>query len=85
MSRAEPAVTGMRSVQRAAAVWLTAAVLLSVAPVPGPAAQSAQSPQRPQAKLPQISLQSLDRVDDLRASFNKDGRQVRLVLLLSPT
>ncbi len=76
----------MSSVVRAAAVRLTAAVLLSVAPVPAAqSAQSAQSPQPPQAKLPQISLQSLDRVDDLRASFNKDGRQVRLVLLLSPT
>ncbi len=76
----------MSSVVRAAAVRLTAAVLLSVAPVPAAqSAQPAQSPQPPQAKLPQISLQSLDRVDDLRASFNKDGRQVRLVLLLSPT
>lgn len=76
----------MSSVVRAAAVRLTAAVLLSVAPVlAAQSAQSAQSPRPPQAKLPQISLQSLDRVDDLRASFNKDGRQVRLVLLLSPT
>jgi len=76
----------MSSVVRAAAVRLTAAVLLSVAPVAAAqSAQPAQSPQPSQAKLPQISLQSLDRVDDLRASFNRDGRHVRLVLLLSPT
>ncbi|CAN5854305.1 hypothetical protein BH18ACI5_BH18ACI5_26410 [soil metagenome] len=79
----------MSSAVRAAAVRLTAAVLLSVAPVPAAQsaqpAQPAQSPQPSQAKLPQISLQSLDRVDDLRASFNRDGRHVRLVLLLSPT
>lgn len=77
MSRAGPAVTGMSSVARAGTLRLTLAVLLSVAAV--------LAAQPPQSKPRQISLESLDRVDDLRASFNNDRRQVRLVLLLSPT
>ena len=67
----------MREVLRLAAVILSAA-LVFFAP-PAPAAQSL--PATPAGAF----LKSLDRVDDLRASFNKDRGRLRLVLLLSPT
>lgn len=67
----------MRAVLRSAAVILTAAVVCFA-----PAAPAAQSPPgTPAGAL----LKSLDNVDDLRASFNKDRGRLRLVLLLSPT
>lgn len=67
----------MRAVLRLAGVILTAAVVFFAVPVP--AAQS------PAATSAAATLKSLDSIDDLRASFNKDRGTLRLVLLLSPT
>ena len=64
-----------RRVQAAAALIAAAAVFA----VPTPAAQ-APPPNRSAAVL-----KSLAGFDDLQAAFRKDGGQVRLVLLLSPT